>query len=36
MINFIMNDMLEEPIMENSLLISKQLIGKNVRVYLIK
>ena len=30
MINFIMNDMLEEPIMENNLLISKQLIGKNV------
>jgi hypothetical protein len=29
-------DMLEEPITENSLLIAKQLIGKNVRVYLIK
>ena len=28
-------DMLEEPIMENSLLIAKQLIGKNVRVYLV-
>ena len=35
MIIFIMNDMLEEPIMENNLLIYKQLIGKNVRVYLI-
>jgi hypothetical protein len=28
-------DVLEEPIMENSLLIAKQLIGKNVRVYLV-
>jgi hypothetical protein len=28
-------DMLEEPIIENSLLIAKQLIGKNVRVYLV-
>ncbi len=29
-------DMLGEPVMETSLLIAKQMIGKNVRVYLIK